>query len=97
MPRYLIERTVPGAHTLTPEQLHAISNRSCDVLDELGTAIQWQQSFVTEDRITCVYIARDADLVREHARRGDFPADRVSQIVCEISPTTAEPRTHSTH
>ena len=90
MPRYLIERDVPGAGRLTPQELAAIARRSCDVLQQLGPQIQWVQSYVTGDRITCVYIAPDAELVREHARQGGFPADRVEEIRVVIDPTTGE-------
>ena len=90
MPRYLIERHVPGAERLTAPELAAISRKSCAVLHELGPRIQWVQSYVTGDRITCVYIAPDAELVREHARRGGFPADRVEEVRTIIDPTSAE-------
>ncbi len=90
MPRFLIERHIPDAGTLTPETLAAISRTSCDVLRALGPEIQWVQSYVTDDRITCVYIAPSAELVREHARRGGFPADRVDEVRTIIDPTTAE-------
>lgn len=90
MPRYLIERAIPGAGQLTPDELAAISRKSCDVLQQLGPSIQWVQSYVTADRITCVYIAPDAELVREHARQGGFPVDRVDEIRVVIDPTTAE-------
>lgn len=91
MPKYLIEREIPNAAALSTHELRAISQRSCAVLRELGPEIQWVQSFVTEDRITCVYIAPNADLVRTHARLGGFPADRVLEIATTIDPTTAEP------
>lgn len=91
MPKYLIERDLPGAGALTAEQLRAISQTSCGVLQELGPDIQWVQSYVTGDKITCVYIAPNAELVREHARRGGFPADQVLEIRAIIDPTTAEP------
>ena len=90
MPRYLIDRELPGAGRLTQQELAAISQKSCGVLRELGPDVQWVQSFVTGDRITCVYIAPDAALVREHARRGGFPADRVEEILTVIDPTTAD-------
>lgn len=92
MPKYLIERTVPGAHEMTPEELREAANTSCDVLDDLAPHIQWQQSFVSEDRITCLYIARDADVVREHAECSGFPADHIREVVAGFDPTTAEPR-----
>jgi hypothetical protein len=90
MPRYLIEREIPNAGALSPMELHAIAQRSCGVLAELGPSIQWVQSYVTEDKITCVYLAPNAELIREHARRGGFPADRVLEVATIIDPTTAE-------
>jgi len=90
MPRYIIEREIPNAAAMSAADLKAISRRSCDVLQELGPSIQWVQSFVTEDKIICVYIARDAELIREHAKRGGFPADRVLEVAATIDPTTAE-------
>jgi cell division inhibitor SulA len=90
MPRYLIEREFPNAAALSAAELRGIAERSCSVLRELGPTIQWVQSYVTEDKITCVYIAPDAGLVREHARRGGFPADRVLEVAAIIDPTTAE-------
>jgi len=90
MPKYLIERQIPGAGQLTPEQLQAISRKSCGVLGDLGSSIQWLQSYVTGDTIHCVYIAPNEELVREHARQGGFPADRVMRVVTVIDPTTAE-------
>ena len=90
MPKYLIERDIPNAGALSPSELAAISQRSCAVLQELGPTIQWVQSYVTEDKITCVYIAPDAELIREHAKRGGFPANRVLEIGTIIDPTTAE-------
>jgi hypothetical protein len=90
MPKYLIERKIPGAGQMTPGQLQVISQKSCGVLSELGSAIQWQHSYVTGDTIHCVYIAPNEDMVREHARKGGFPADRVMQVATVIDPTTAE-------
>ncbi len=90
MPKYLIEREIPGAGNLTPDELTAISQKSCGVLQALGPEIQWVQSYVTGDKITCVYIAPNAELVREHARQGGFPANRVEEIKAVIDPTTAE-------
>ena len=81
MPKYLIERHIPGAGNLTTEDLAAIARTSCGVLEDLGAGVEWIHSHVTGDRITCVYIAPNAELVREHARRGGFPADRVDEIV----------------
>ena len=90
MPKYLIEREIPNAAALSAADLQTIAQRSCTVLRELGPQIQWVQSYVTEDKITCVYIAPNADLVREHARLGGFPANRVLEISTIIDPTTAE-------
>ena len=90
MPKFLIERDIANAAALSPAELRAIAQRSCAVLRQLGPSIQWVQSYVTEDRITCVYIAPNAELVREHARLGGFPADRVLEIATTVDPTTAE-------
>jgi len=90
MPKFLIERNIPGAGELTPEQLQGISQKSCSVLRSLGPQIQWIQSYVTADKVTCVYIAPDAELIREHARQGGFPADAVLEIKTIIDPTTSE-------
>ena len=90
MPRYVIEREIPGAGDLTPEQLQAISQTSCGVLRNLGPTIQWVQSFVTDDKIYCVYIAPNEAMVREHAAQGGFPANKVSEVRSVIDPTTAE-------
>ena len=83
MPKFLIERELPGAGQLTADQLRAISQTSCGVLQEMGPQIQWLQSYVTGDKITCVYIAPDAEQIREHAARGGFPADRVLDVLHE--------------
>ena len=90
MPKYVIERTIPGAGNLSAEQLRAISQKSCSVLSGMGPQIQWLQSYVTGDKITCIYIAPNEDMVREHARQGGFPADAVMEVRCVIDPTTAE-------
>jgi len=90
MPKYLIEREIPNAGALSPVELSAIAQKSCGVLQELGPSIQWVQSYVTEDKITCVYIAPNAEIIREHAKRGGFPADRVLEVGTIIDPTTAE-------
>lgn len=90
MPRYVIERDIPGAGALTAGQLKEISRTSCGVLQEMGPRIQWEQSYVTGDRVYCVYLAPDEDAVREHARRGGFPANRVSRVEAVIDPVTAE-------
>ena len=90
MPKYVIEREIPGAGKLSAAELAAISQKSCSVLRELGPQIQWLQSYVTDDKIYCVYIAPSAELIREHARQGGFPANRVSEVRSIIDPTTAE-------
>ncbi|HKT61333.1 MAG TPA: DUF4242 domain-containing protein [Gemmatimonadales bacterium] len=90
MPKYIIERDMPDAAALSAADLRGIARVSNAVLHSLGPTIQWVQSFVTEDKITCVYIAPNADLVREHARLGGFPADRVLEVAAVIDPTTAE-------
>ena len=90
MPKYIIEREIPNAGALSSAELKGISQKSCDVLKQLGPSIQWVQSYVTEDKITCVYIAPNAEIIREHARLGGFPADRVLEIAMIIDPTTAE-------
>ena len=90
MPKYLIERNLPGAGKLSKEELHAIAQKSCNVLSTLGPQIQWRESYVTADQIFCVYIAPNEEMVREHARQGGFPANKVSEIKTMIDPTTAE-------
>jgi hypothetical protein len=90
MPKFVIDRAMPGAGALTPDQLNAIAKQSCGVLNELGPSIQWVQSYVTDDRIYCTYIAPTADLIREHAVRAGFPADAIVPIRSIIDPTTAE-------
>lgn len=90
MPKYLIERDIPGADKLSASDLTAISQKSCGVLHGLGPKIQWVHSYVTGDKVYCVYIAPDEATVREHARQGGFPANRVSEITSIIDPTTAE-------
>ena len=90
MPKFLIERELAGAGRLSPEELRAVSQKSCGVLQGLGPQIQWVESYVTDDKIYCVYIAPDEDLIRRHAEQGGFPADRVSEIRRMIDPTTAE-------
>ena len=91
MPKYIIEREIPNAAALSPAELQEIAQRSNAVLRQLGPKIQWVQSYVTEDKIICVYIADNVDLIREHAARGRFPADRVLEVAAIIDPTTAEP------
>lgn len=90
MPKFVIERELRGAGELNSQQLQAISRTSCDVLRNLGPRIQWVQSFVTPDKIYCIYIAPDEEMIREHAKQGGFPATRISRVVEAIDPTTAE-------
>ena len=90
MPKFVIEREILGAGSLTSEQLHAISQKSCGVLRNLGPQIQWLHSYVTDNKIYCVYIAPNEEMVREHALQGGFPANSVSQVRRVIDPTTAE-------
>jgi hypothetical protein len=90
MPKYVIEREIPGAGKLTAEQLHGIAQKSCGVLRNMGPQIQWLHSYVTDDKIYCVYIAPNEESVRKHAEQGGFPANRVSQIRRMIDPTTSE-------
>jgi cell division inhibitor SulA len=90
MPKYVIEREIPDAGKLSCEQLQAISQKSCAVLNHLGPQIQWVESYVMDDRIYCVYIAPSEELIREHARQGGFPANRISEVRAIIDPTTAE-------
>jgi Protein of unknown function (DUF4242) len=90
MPKYVIEREIPGAGKLSPDDLKAISQKSCSVIANLGPAIQWVESFVTEDKIYCVYNAPNKDILMEHASQGGFPANRIEEIKNVISPVTAE-------
>jgi hypothetical protein len=90
MPKYIIEREIPGAGNLTPEQLKGISQTSCGVLSKMGPQIQWVHSYVTADKIYCIYIAPNEEMVREHAKQGGFPANSVSKVTAMIEPTTAE-------
>jgi hypothetical protein len=90
MPKYVIERELPGAGSLPPEELRNISQQSNKVLAELGPEVQWLHSYVTDDKIYCVYVAADEDIVLEHARCGGFPANKVSQVRTIIDPTTGE-------
>jgi len=90
MPKYLIEREIPGAGQLSGEQLQAISQKSCSVLNQMGPRIQWVESYVTDDKVYCVYIADSAEMIRAHAEQGGFPANRISEIKSMIDPTTAE-------
>jgi hypothetical protein len=86
VPKYVIERSVPGAGSLSPQELQGISKQSCAVLGDMGSAIQWVESFVTDDKIYCVYVAPDAEMLKEHARRGGFPVDSISQVRRVIDP-----------
>jgi len=90
MPKFLIEREIPGAGKLTLQKLQGISQKSCSVLRGMGPQIQWLESYVTDDKVYCVYIAPNEEAVREHARQGGFPANRISEIRFLIDPTTAE-------
>ena len=90
MPKYVIERDLPGAGKLGPKELQAVSQKSCSVLRNLGPQIQWVHSYVTNDKIYCIYIAPNEGMIREHAKQGGFPANRVSEIKTVIDPTTSE-------
>jgi Nickel responsive protein SCO4226-like len=91
MPKYVIEREIPGAGSLSAQELQGISQKSCSVLRNLGPQIQWVHSYVTDNKIYCIYIAPNEEIVREHAKQGGFPANRVSEVKTVIDPTTAEP------
>ncbi len=95
MPKFLIEREIPGAGSLSPQELQGVSQKSCDVLKKMGPQIQWVQSYVTGDKIYCVYIAPSEQMILEHASQGGFPANRVSEIKSIIDPTIAEEKTQS--
>mgnify|MGYP001607350356 FL=1 len=90
MPKFIVEREVPGAGKLTPQELQGVSQKSCSVLRGMGPQIQWLESYVTDDKIYCVYIAPNEEAVREHARQGGFPANRISEVRSVMDPTTAE-------
>ncbi len=90
MPKYLIERDIPGAGNLSAEELQGVSQKSCSVLQEMGPQIQWVHSYVTGDKVYCVYIAPNEEMIREHAKQGGFPANRISEIRAVIDPATAE-------
>jgi hypothetical protein len=90
MPKYVIEREIPGAGKISAQDMQAISQKSCSVLKELGPQIQWVESYVTDDKIYCVYIAPNKEMVLEHAKRGGFPANSVAEVIRIIDPTTAE-------
>ena len=92
MPKYVIEREMPGAGKLTPDELQTVALKSCGILNALGPDVQWVHSYVTDDKIFCVYNAANAEIIREHARRGGFPANRVLEVTTVIDPTTAEAR-----
>ena len=95
MPKYLIEREVPGVGSLLAKDVQELSQKSCSVLQNMGPQIQWVQSYVTGDKIYCVYIAPNEDMIREHAKQGGFPANRISEIKSMIDPTTAESKEQS--
>jgi hypothetical protein len=90
MPKYVIEREIPGAGKLSAAELKSISQKSCGVLNKLGPQIQWVESYVTDDKVYCVYVAPNEQLIREHAKQGGFPANRISEVKRMIDPTTAE-------
>ena len=90
MPKYVIEREIPGAGKMSPQELKAVSQKSCSVLRELGPSIQWVQSYVTDDKIYCVYIAPDEEMIRKHAQKGGFPANEVARVRTIIDPTTSD-------
>ena len=95
MPKYLIEREVPGVGNLSEQDVQGLSQKSCDVLQKLGPQIQWVQSYVTGNKIYCIYIAPNEEMIREHAKQGGFPANSISEIVTIIDPTTAEDKKQS--
>lgn len=88
MPKYVIERDIPGAEKMSPQQLQGISQKSCGVIKKLGPAIQWLHSYVAKDKVYCVYIAPDEALIREHAKQGGFPANSIREVSAVIDPTT---------
>ena len=90
MPKYIIERDIPGAGALSTTDLQAISQKSCGILSNMGPSIQWVESYVTENKVYCVYIAPNAEAIQQHANEGGFPANRISEIKTMIDPTTAE-------
>lgn len=90
MPKFIIEREIPGAGNLSAQELQAISQKSCGVLKQMGPQIQWLESYVTSDKVYCVYIAPNEAMIREHAQQGGFPANRISEVKSVIDPTTAE-------
>jgi hypothetical protein len=90
VPKYVIERDIPQAGKLTQQQIQALSQKSCSVLENLGSRIQWVHSDVTDDKVYCVYIAPNEEMVKEHAKQGGFPANRISEVKSMIDPTSAE-------
>ena len=90
MPKFVIERNMPGAGKLGPKDLKAVAQKSCDVLRAIGPQVQWIESYVADDKVFCVYVAPNEDLIREHAQKGGFPADRISRVRSMMDPTTAE-------
>jgi hypothetical protein len=90
MPKYIIEREIEGAGTLTSDELAGISKKSCSILNSMGPTIQWVQSYVTDNKVYCVYIAPNEEMVRDHAKQGEFPANKISEIKTLIDPTTGE-------
>lgn len=92
MPKYVVEREIPGAGKLSSAELQGVSSKSCDVLRQMGPDIQWVESYVTDDKVYCVYIAPDENMIREHAKQGGFPATKISAIRSTIDPTTSEQR-----
>jgi hypothetical protein len=96
MPKYIIERDIPGAGKLSPAELTVIAQKSCSILSQMGPQIQWVESFVTQDKIYCIYLAPNEEAIREHACQGGFPANRISEVKTVIDPTTAEGKPCST-
>lgn len=90
MPKYVIERDIPGAGNLSSDELQGVSQKSCGVLKEMGPSIQWVQSFVTDDKVYCTYIAPNMEAIKEHAQKGGFPANKIAEVKQVIDPTTAE-------
>ena len=90
MPKYVIEREVPGAGKLSPEELKSMALKSCKVLQEMGPQIQWQESFITDNKVYCIFIAQNEEAVKEHAQKGEFPVNRISKVKSVVDPTTAE-------
>lgn len=90
MPKYVIERDIPGAGKLSLQELKSIAQKSCGVLEKMGPQIQWMESYMTDDKVYCVYVAPNEKMIREHAEQGGFPANRISKVTSMIDPTTAE-------